>query len=543
MTIQKETTQNKQSSLQKWSVLIVMSLASFILVLDTTMMNVAISAIVKDLQTTVQGVQAAIAVYALVMGAFMIMGGKLGDIYGMKKTFIIGMIAYGIGTITAAITPNLAILTLGWSIIEGFGAALVLPMTITILALKYRGRDLAFSFAVVGGVQASGAAVGPIFGGFMTSYFSWRWAFASEAIIVAIIFALLFVLPESKRQTDISLDWLGVFLSAAGMAAVVFGIILSSQYGWWHAKRAFSVGGVEIAPLGLSVVPFMIGAGVILLVLFIHWQQKQEDRGKDPLLHVNLLRNGPLMAGVTAGGIMNVILGGAMFTIPVFLQSALQYDAIQSGIALLPLSISMFIFSLSTASLGRKFKPKYVIQFGFLLMIGGVWLIHRVISLELTNAQLIAGFSVFGAGSGLLLAQITNITLSAVSKEENNEASGLNFTFRQLGASLGTAVIGAVLLTLMSTGVVSGILDAKDISATNTEIKQYTVALEDALATMTDAQKVEALSTLPAETRQSLQEIYFSSWIEAEKSDLLVIIAVIVLGMLVSSFLSDQKFK
>jgi hypothetical protein len=156
---------------------------------------------------------------------------------------------------------------------------------------------------------------------------------------------------------------------------------------------------------------------------------------------------------------------------------------------------------------------------------------------------LIVGFSVFGAGSGLLLAQITNITLSAVPKEENNEASGLNFTFRQLGASLGTAVIGAVLLTLMSTGVVSGMLDAKGISATNTEIKQYTVALEDALATMTDAQKAETLSALPPETQQSLLEIYFSSWIEAEKSDLLVIIAVIVLGMLVSSFLSDQKFK
>ena len=533
--------QPKQSFLMEWGVLLVMGLASFILVLDTSMMNVAISAIVEDLNTTVSGVQAAITIYALVMASFMLLGGKLGDIYGMKKTFIVGMIFYGIGTLTAALTPNLAILILGWSIIEGIGAAFVLPMTITMLALKYSGKRLAMAFGVIGGVQAAGAAVGPIYGGFMTTNYSWRLAFASEAVIVVIIFALLFVLPESKKMKGVKVDWLGAVFSISGFATIVLGIILSSQYGWVMAKRPFTIGDITINPFGLSITPILITFGLGMLLIFLHWEQRVEKKGKMPLLHVGMLKNRLLVAGVAVGSILNIYLGGIMFVTPVFLQSALGYDAMKSGLALLPMSIGIMVFSLTTSGLGRKFSPKYIIMAGLGLVSVGLLLLYRVISLEMSSSDMILGFLIFGSGIGLILAQITNVTLGSVSAEENNEASGLNFTFRQMGISMGTAIIGAVLLTTVLISQVSGILDAGNIDVSASEVRQISVVMEDAVQAMSAEEQQAALDSYPPETVTQLNQITSDAWIRGMKVALISMMFTTLMCFGAASFLSNKK--
>ena len=533
--------QPKESFLKEWGVLLVMGLASFILVLDTSMMNVAISAIVEDLGTTVSGVQAAITIYALVMASFMLLGGKLGDIYGMKKTFIIGMVFYGIGTITAALTPSLAVLILGWSVIEGIGAAFVLPMTITMLALKYSGKKLAMGFGVIGGVQAAGAAVGPVYGGFMTSYFSWRWAFASEAVIVAIIFALLFVLPESKKMKGVKVDWMGAAFSVSGLATIVLGIILSSTYGWVLAKRPFTIGDIAINPFGLSITPVLIAFGLSMLLIFIHWERRVEKAGKMPLLHVGMLKNGLLVAGVAVGSIMNIFMGGMMFVVPVFLQSALGYDAMKSGMALLPMSIAIMGFSLTTSGLGRKFNPKTIIMAGLGLVAVGILLLYRIIGLEMSSSDMILGFLIFGTGIGLILGQITNVTLASVPDEENNEASGFNFTFRQMGVSMGTAVVGAVLLTTVLLSQVSGILDAGGIDVSASEVRQLSVVMEDAVQAMSAVEQQAALDSLTPETASHLNQITLDSWVRGMKVALLAMLFTTLLCVGAASFLSKKK--
>jgi MFS family permease len=533
--------QPKESFLKEWGVLLVMGLASFILVLDTSMMNVAISAIVEDLNTTVSGVQAAITIYAMVMASFMLLGGKLGDIYGMKKTFIVGMILYGIGTLTAALTPNLAILILGWSIIEGIGAAFVLPMTITMLALKYSGKRLAMAFGVIGGVQAAGAAVGPIYGGFMTTNYSWRLAFASEAVIVVIIFALLFVLPESKKMKGVKVDWLGAVFSISGFATIVLGIILSSQYGWVMAKRPFTIGDISINPFGLSITPILITFGLGMLLIFLHWERRVEKKGKMPLLHVGMLKNKLLVAGVAVGSILNIYLGGMMFVTPVFLQSALGYDAMKSGMALLPMSIGIMVFSLTTSGLGRKFSPKYIIMAGLGLVAVGLLLLYSTISLEMSSSDMILGFLIFGSGIGFILAQITNVTLGSVSTEENNEASGLNFTFRQMGIAMGTAIIGAVLLTTVLLSQVSGILDAVDIDVSASEVRQISVVMEDALQAMSPEEQQAALDSYPPETVSELNQITGDAWVRGMQVGLIAMMFTTLMCFGAASFLSNKK--
>ena len=530
----------KESFLKEWGVLLVMGLASFILVLDTSMMNVAISAIVEDLDTTVSAVQSAITIYALVMASFMLLGGKLGDIYGMKKTFIIGMIFYGIGTLTAALTPNIAVLILGWSIIEGIGAAFVLPMTISMVALKYSGKRLAMAFGVIGGVQAAGAAVGPIFGGFMTTYFSWRLAFASEAVIVVIIFALLLVLPESEKLKG-KVDWLGATFSVIGLATIVLGIILSSTYGWVLAKRPFSIGDITIDFFGLSITPILIALGIGLLLIFIHWEQRVEKKGKMPLLHIGMLNNKLLLAGVAVGSLVNIFTGGMMFVMPVFLQSALGYSAMASGTALLPMSITILVFALATSGLGPKFGPKRIIMGGLGLVIIGLMLLYRVISLDMSTMDMVLGLSIFGAGIGFILAQITNVTLASVPDEENNEASGFNFTFKQMGISMGTAVIGAILLSTVLLSQVSGLLDTANIEATSSEVRQLSVIMEDAMQSMTTTEKQDTLNALTPEMATQLDQITSDAWVRGMKVSLLAMVFSTFLSIGAASFLSDKK--
>ncbi len=518
-----------------------MSLAGFILVLDTTMINVAIPAIVGELKTTVQGVQAAISLYALVMAAFMLAGGKFADVYGMKKMFVMGSVLYGIGALTAALAPNLGVLVIGWSIVEGFGAALILPITMIACMLEYKGAKRAYAFAMIGGVQASAAAIGPIYGGFMTAQFSWRWAFASEIVIVLIMLALIRPVRDSEPAKGETVDWLGIFESALGLALVVAGFIMSSQYGWWEAKRVFVVGGLEIAPFGLSIVPFVLGAGFIFIALFIHQQQRREDNALTPLLRLGLLDNQRFVSGVVVSGILNLILAGILFTTPLFLQSALDLDALQAGIALLPLSITTLVFALSTPGLGARFKPAYIVQLGFLVMIVGTLDLWFVTKTGIKAIDLAPGLAIFGVGTGLVLAQITNITQSAVTDEESGEAAGFNNAIRQLGTSLGTALIGAILLTHVYSGIAESVLEAQDIPIDARSKMSATIALENAAQTMTAAKERQILSKLPKKVLHLLDQIVDEAWTAADKTSLLALAFFIILAMVAASFLTVRK--
>jgi MFS family permease len=278
--------------MKKYGVLIVVSLAMFILTLDTTMMNVAITAIAQDLDTEIQNIQLAVSLYALIMAAFMITGAKLADMYGTKRIFIIGTVMYGVGTLIAALSQNIGMLIAGWSIIEGLGAALMMPAIATFLMVSYKGKERMTAFAVFTAVAVGGAAIGPIVGGAFTTYASWRWAFASEFAIVVIVLAFSYLLISQKKPVKPKLDWFGVALSAAGMACLVYGLILTTNYGWWNAKRPFVIGGLEIAPFGISFAAILMMAGIIFLLLFVVWLIRQERRGNEPLAPTSLFKSG-----------------------------------------------------------------------------------------------------------------------------------------------------------------------------------------------------------------------------------------------------------
>ena len=444
--------------MRRWYVLIVLSLAIFVITLDTTMMNVAITALSQDLHTEVQHIQMAIAIYSLVMAAGMITGAKMARIYGTKRIFIIGVILYTAGTITAALSQNITMLTLGWSVIEGIGASLMMPTILSCLMTTYGGKERVRAFAVYAAILIGGAAIGPIVGGLFTTYASWRWAFGMEAFIMAAVLIFSRILPRQEASGERpGLDIGGIALCATGLVSLVIGIISANSYGWWQATKPLVIGSYKIAPLGISVAPIMMIAGGVLLASFIFWLRKREKRGSDPLVPTSLFRNRYFICGTSTNFIMQMTIGAILFSVPFFLQTILHLNAFQTGLAVIPLTLSMMAMSFVTARLISRIAIKYLIIAGIALMIAGAFIMANSFSADMTITSLTPGLVLIGSGLGLALSQIGNVTLSFARAGDTDEASGLYATFLNLGRSIGTAAVGAVMLSSFLSGIVGGI--------------------------------------------------------------------------------------
>jgi EmrB/QacA subfamily drug resistance transporter len=447
-----------------WLPLTVLAAAQFVMVLDSSVMNVSISQIVKDLDTTITGVQLAITFYTLVMAAFMLAGAKLGDILGRDKAFAVGLAIYGVGSLTTALSPNLTVLLVGWSFVEGMGAALVLPAIVSLIAATYEGKQRALAFGVIGGVAGAAIAAGPLIGGWVTTEFSWRYVFAAETVIVIVVLIVHRGLARAPQpEGHPRLDVVGVLLSALGLGLAVFGVLKSSEWGWIEPVGAMTVNDTEITPLGFSVVPFFILAGLGCLALFAMWEERREREGRDTLLDRSLLKIEQLRAGLTTLAMQQLILLGTFFVLPVYLQVVLGLDAFETGKKLFPMSVALFVAAMLGPRLAAGFASKRVCQAGLLILSFASVLLLATIDVELSQPQFAISLAIFGVGAGLLLSQLGNVIMSSVDPSKTNEAGGLQGTAQNLGASLGTALIGSVLLAALTSGFVTNVQQNPDL--------------------------------------------------------------------------------
>jgi len=446
------------SEKRSWLPLMILGAAQFIMVLDSSVMNVSISQIVADLNTTVQGVQGAITAYTLVMAAFMLVGAKLGDMYGRDRIFAIGLAVYGIGSLTTALSPNLYVLLFGWSLVEGLGAVMVIPAIAALIAANYEGKQRALAYGVIGGVAGAAIAAGPLIGGWVTTEFSWRYVFAGETVVV--VFILLFrrrMVPAPAAEHRPKLDVVGAALSAIGLGLAVFAILKASTWGWIAPKSPPTVGGHELTPFGFSPVFFLIAIGLGFLMVFAWWEERREKRGEDTLLDRALLKIEALKAGLSTLATMQLVLLGTFFVLPVYLQVVLGLDAFETGKRLFPMSISMLIAALLGPKMAARRSPQRVCQVGLVAMVVAALLLMGTIDVTLHGVGFSISLVLFGIGAGLLMSQLGNVIMSSAPPEESNEAGGLQGTAQNLGASLGTALIGAILLTTLTSSFVSRI--------------------------------------------------------------------------------------
>jgi len=461
-----------------WGVIAMLAAAQFVMVLDTTVMNVSITQIVADLNTTVVGLQTAITVYTLVMAAFMLIGGKLGDKWGARRAYAIGLLVYGAGSLTTALSPNLTVLLVGWSFIEGFGAVLVIPAIAALTAVTYSGRQRALAYGILGGVSGASAAIGPLIGGWVTANFTWRIVFASETAVVLVLMLFLRAIPATAGRAT-KLDLPGAFLSAAGLGLAVFGILRSSQWGWIGPKAA-----APFTPLGLSPVFWLIIGGGVLLWLFARSEEKVMAAGNEPLLDLRLLDISVLRAGLTTLLGQQFIIMSTFFVLPLYLQTVLGYDSLRTGITILPLSLSLFVFALGGSALAGRMSPKRIVEIGLIGMLIGEVLLIGFTGPDLRTFGFGLALALVGAGLGLLASQLGNINMSAVPPERGSEVGGLQGTAQNLGASLGTALIGSILIASLVGNFQTNVLanpalaDVSDEIAASAEVNANFVTTE-----------------------------------------------------------------
>ncbi len=519
--------------MKKWLPILVVAAAQFVMVLDTTVMNVAISDVVADLDTSVSQVQLAITLYTLVMAALMLVGGKLGDIIGRRRAFTIGLIIYGAGSLTTALSPNITVLIIGWSGLEGIGAALVIPAIASLTARNYSGRDRALAYALIGAMAAVGVAAGPLIGGFVTQQASWRYVFVGEVVVIAAILLSVRVVADVPRAAHPPrLDVVGGALSAAGMALIVFGVLRIPQWGLVRPKGAMTIAGTEITPFGFSVVPFLILAGAVLLALFARWIVRQARLGREPLLRPDLFAVRQLRAGLSMLGAQQLILNGIFFVLPLYLQVVLGKNALETGIAILPISVTMLPAALLGPRLATRLSPRRVVQLGLIAMFGSAIGLVSTIDYELNGTGFAISLALFGVGIGLLASQLGNVIMSSVDGSRASEAGGLQGTAQNLGASLGTALIGAILLTGLANATADEIGKRSDVPPSVQQ--QVVAATTQGIEFVPPAQveQIAAKNGIPPDQAKAVAGAYADAQLFALKAALLGAALFVLVGFL-----------
>jgi MFS family permease len=432
-------------------VLLTLASGQFLMTLDSSVMNVSIATVAKDVGTTVTGIQTAITLYTLVMASLMITGGKIGQILGRKRAFAIGCVIYGCGSFVTAIAPNLGVLIVGWSVLEGVGAALILPAIVALVASNFARSERPRAYGLVASAGAIAVAAGPLIGGLFTTYLSWRFVFVAEVLVVAAILVLTRRMADATPEGRVRLDIVGTVLSALGLGLIVFGILRAGEWGFVQPKPS--------APQWLHLSPsiWLMLAGGVVLRLFLGWENRQIARAAEPLVDPAILQNPVLRSGLTAFFFQYLLQGGLFFAVPLFLSVALGLSAIATGVRLLPLSITLL---LAAAGIPRFFphaSPRRVVQIGVLALFAGI--VVMVAALDAGAGPEIVTWPMLlaGLGIGALASQLGAVTVSSVPDEESSAVGGLQNTATNLGASIGTALAGAILISTLSSSFLTGI--------------------------------------------------------------------------------------
>lgn len=497
---------------------LLLAMAMFVLVVDTSIMNVSISAVVSDLGTTVSQVQSAIALEALVSAAFILIGSKIGDLFGRKRAYILGLLAYAIGAGAMALSQSVTAVFIFWAIIGGLGASLLLPAMQSLIHGNFEGAAQKRTYALVGAAAAIAAAIGPLVGGFITTFLSWRVAFLLEVVVIVIVLSGVRLIHDVPYTGSRRVDVVGSVLSVLGMGGLVLGIL------------AWQEGGESVG--------LLMAIGAISLAGLAWWLVRQKRAGGPTLIDPDLFKSMLFRLGISGQMLQQIALGGAMIILPIYLQMVFEYNALQAGLSLAPLSLSMFATAILAGKRSGARRPSLIIRAGFGLLLIGLVVLVPIIPRADAGWAMAIPLVVAGIGLGLLVSQLNNYTLAPIEEERVSEAAGVNSAAGSFGLSFGLAFAGAIMLATLAFSFTA----MAEASTVLSPAEQQVVAdaLEHDAEVMTNTDLELLLATQPAAVQAELIRINTEARPFALQVALLIPIVAASLGLLVSFRMKRQ---
>jgi EmrB/QacA subfamily drug resistance transporter len=464
---------------------ILLAMAMFVLVVDTSLMNVSIAAVVRDLGTTTSGVQSAIALEALVSAAFILIGSKVGDLIGRRRAYVLGLLGYAVGALAMTVAQGLTAIIVFWAIVGGIGASLLLPSMQSLIHGNFAGLDQKKAYALVGAAAAIAAAVGPLLGGFLTTYLSWRVGFLLEVLIIAIVLSGMRLVHDVPYTGPRQVDVVGSVLSVLGMGGIVLGILV-----WQEGGEAVGA---------------LLVVGAIALAALVWWLVRRKRQGRATLLDPDLFRSHPFRFGITEQMLQQIALGGTMIALPIYLQMVLEYNAMLAGLSMAPLSLSMFGMALLAGKRAGKRRPSGVIRLGFALLTAGMAVLILIVPRAESGWYLFIPLVIVGLGLGLLVSQLNNYTLAPISEERVSEAAGVNSAAGSFGLSFGLAFAGAIMLAALSVNF-TNMAQASTVLPPDDK-QRVAQALEEDAQVLSNTQVEELLAGQPEEIQDEIIRI------------------------------------
>ncbi len=488
---------------------LLLAMAMFVLVVDTSIMNVSISAVVHDLHSTVSSVQSAIALEALVSAAFILIGSKVGDLIGRKRAYVLGLLGYAAGAIAMTLAQTILAIIVFWAVIGGLGASLLLPAMQSLIHGNFHGAGQTRAYALVGASAAIAAAVGPLLGGFITTFLSWRIAFLLEAVIIAVVLFGIKLVHDVPYTGSRAVDWVGSLLSVVGMGGIVLGILA------WQE--------------GVGSVAALLAVGILGLVGLVFWLRRRKRLGKATLLDPGLFASKHFRFGISQQMLQQIALGGTMIVLPIYLQMVFEYNALQAGLSIAPLSLTMFaIAALAGRRAGRR-RPVVLIRWGFALLSLGLVILIPIVPRADSGWWLLVPLVISGAGLGFMVSQLNNYTLSPISDERVSEAAGVNSAAGSFGLSFGLAFAGAILLAAL-VPIFSNLATSSTVLP-EAEQQQIVQTLEHDAEVMSNTQLEELLAGQPADIKAEVIRINTEARPIALQIALLVPLAAGLIGL------------
>lgn len=491
---------------------LLLAMAMFVLVVDTSLMNVSISAVVRDLDTTASSVQSAIALEALVSAAFILIGSKVGDLIGRKRAYVLGLLGYAIGAMAMALSQSVTAVIFFWAILGGLGAALLLPSMQSLIHGNFEGAAQRKVYALVGAAAAIAAAVGPLLGGFITTYLSWRLGFLLEVVVIGIVLSGIRLVRDVPYTGERHVDVVGAVLSVFGMGGLVVGILA------WQ-EGAESVGA-------------LLALGTAGLAGLTWWLVRRKRQGAPTLIDPDLFRSKVFRFGITGQMLQQIALGGTMIVLPIYLQMVLEYSAMAAGLSLAPLSLSMFAVAVVAGKKAGAVRPSRIIRWGFALLTTGLVVLVPVVPRVDSGWYLLVPLLVAGSGLGLLVSQLNNYTLAPISEERVSEAAGVNSAAGSFGLSFGLAFAGAIMLATLSFTFTTMAEDSSVFSPDEQE--RVATGLEENAEVMTNTRLEELLVDQPDDVQDEILRINTDARPIALQVALLIPILAGIAGLLTS---------